>query len=156
MWNDIPEDGIKIDGEAGAMPVNIGKNELGYDAWGRAKTIKDNSIFHGMFTFNVPVSTWYETINSVISSTITNCISDNGALKVLAGASLNDDTYLRSFRCPRYEPNRGALYSTAGWIVNPTAAMTREFGTFTAESGTFFRLKSGGTLVALLEQLLIQ
>jgi hypothetical protein len=130
--------------------TNISKNELGYDAWGRAKTIKDNSIFHGMFTYNVPVTTWYETINGVISTTTTNCTSVDGSLNIVAGATLNDDTYLRSYRNPRYEPNRGALYSTAGWITNPTALMTREWGTFTAESGVFFRLKSGGTLVGVL------
>jgi len=132
------------------LNTNISKNELGYDAWGRAKAIKDNSLFHGMFSYNVPVLTWYETINGVVSTTITNCTSVDGALNIVAGSTLNDDTYLRSYRNPRYEPNRGALYSTAGWITNPTALMTREWGTFTAESGVFFRLKSGGTLVGVL------
>ena len=130
--------------------TNISKNQLGYDAWGRAKTISDDSIFHGMFTYNVPVQTWYETINGTISTTATNCTSVDGSLNVVAGATLNDDTYLRSYMNPRYEPNRGAIYSTAGWITNPTATMTREWGTFTAESGVFFRLKSGGTLVGVI------
>jgi hypothetical protein len=130
--------------------VEIAKNDLGYDAWGRSKAIKDDSIFHGMFTYNVPVSTWYEVINAVTSTTITNCTSVDGSLNILAGATLNDDTYLRSYRNPRYEPNRGALYSTAGWITNPTGLMTREWGTFTDQSGVFFRLKSGGTLVGVI------
>ena len=130
--------------------VEIAKNDLGYDAWGRSKAIKDDSIFHGMFTYNVPVSTWYEVINAVTSTTITNCTSVDGSLNILAGATLNDDTYLRSYRNPRYEPNRGALYSTAGWITNPTGLMTREWGTFTDKSGVFFRLKSGGTLVGVI------
>ena len=130
--------------------TNVGKNGLAWDAWGRAKFITDHSLFHGMFTYNIPVSTWYEVINGVESATITNYTSSDGALKVLAGAALNDDSYLRTFRNLRYAPNRGALYSTAGWIENPTAIMTREFGTFTAESGVFFRLKSGGTLVGVV------
>jgi hypothetical protein len=129
--------------------VNISKNQLGYDAWGRAKTIIDDSIFHGMFTFNVPVTTWYESINGVVGAT-TNCTSVDGSLNVTAGATLADVTYLRSYRNPRYEPNRGALYSTAGWMTNPTGLMTREWGTFTDESGVFFRLKSGGTLVGVI------
>lgn len=128
---------------------NFSTNDLGYDAWGRGKFIKDNSIFHGMFTFNVPVSTWYETINGTIGAT-TNSNSVDGALCVTAGPALNDDTYLRSYRNPRYEPNRGALYSTAGWFENPTSAMTREFGTFTAESGVFFRLEPGGVLSGIV------
>jgi hypothetical protein len=131
------------------IDVNTSRNELGFDAWGRAKVINDDSIFHGMFTYNVPVPTWYETVNGIIGAT-TNCTSEDGALKVTAGTTLNDDTYLRSYRNPRYEPNRGALYSTAGWFINPTSLMTREFGTFTAESGVFFRLKSGGTLVGVI------
>ena len=133
-----------------AENINISKNQLGYDAWGRAKSVSDDSIFHGMFTYNVPVSIWYETINGVISTTAINSTSVDGALNIVAGATLNDDTYLRSFMNPRYEPNRGAIYSTAGWITNPTALMTREWGTFTAESGVFFRLKSGGTLVGVI------
>jgi len=132
--------------------VNIGENKLGYDAWGRAKTIIDDSIFHGMFTYNVPETSWYETINGVVNqSTPINCMSVDGSLNVLAGGGVGvDTTYLRSFRNPRYEPNRGALYSTAGWITNPTGLMTREWGTFTEESGVFFRLKSGGTLVGVI------
>ena len=123
--------------------VNIGTNDLSRDAWGRAKVINDTSIFHGMFSFNVPVSSWYETINAVVSTTITNCTSVDGALNVLAGATLNDITYLRSYRSPRYEPNRGFLYSTAGIITNPSAIMNRRWGVGTAENGVFFSLESG-------------
>ena len=119
------------------------RNDLDIDAWGRQKTYQDKSLFHGMFTFNVPVTTWYETINDTISTTFTNCTSENGALKVLAGATLDDDTYLRTYKNPRYEPNRGMLYSTATWFNDPDAAMVRRFGQFTAESGVFFELDNG-------------
>jgi len=130
--------------------VSVAKNELGYDAWGRLKVVNDDSLLHGLFTYNVPVRVWYEEINDVLSPTITNCTSVDGALNVLAGGTLSDTTYLRTFRNPRYEPNRGAIYSTSSWITNPNALMTREWGTFTAESGVFFRLKSGGTLVGVI------
>ena len=132
-----------------STPNAASKEPLSYDAWNRPKSVNDNSIFHGMFTYNVPITTWYETVNGV-EGAITNSTSVDGSLNVLAGATLNDETCLRSYRNPRYEPNRGALYSTAGWFTNPTALMTREFGTFTAESGVFFRLKSGGTLVGVI------
>jgi len=89
--------------------VEVPKNELGYDAWGRLKAVNDDSLFHGMFTYNVPVSTWYEAINGVVGAT-TNCTSEDGALKVTAGATLNDDTYLRCYLYPRDEPNRGSLF----------------------------------------------
>ena len=119
----------------------IARNELGYDAWGRPKTITDESLFHGMFTYNVPVTRWSERFNGSITP-ITNCTSVDGALSVIAGATLNDKTYLRTYRNPRYEPNRGAIYSTAGWFDNPSALMVREWGTFTDQAGIFFRLKS--------------
>ena len=127
----------------GNQIMNLASNDLGKDAWGRPKVINDNSILHGMFTYNVPVSVWYETINSVVQSTFTNCSSVDGALVVEAGATLNDVTRLSTYRHPRYEPNRGFLYSTASFIDNPTADMNRSFGVGTDESGVFFRLESG-------------
>ena len=125
------------------------KNDLDIDAWGRQKAVIDRSLFHGLFTFNVPVTTWYETINDSISSTITNCTSVDGALKVLSGATLADDTYLRTYKNPRYEPNRGMLYSTAMWFNDPDALMIRRFGQFTADSGVFFELVGFGDSSAL-------
>lgn len=123
--------------------TNVSKNDLGWDAWGRAKFITDNSLFHGMFTFNVPVSSWYERINGAVQTSFTNVSSVDGALKVLAGAALNDKTNLRTYKHPRYEPNRGFLYSTAAIIDNPTSSMNRSFGTATSQSGVFFKLESG-------------
>ena len=130
--------------------INLATNDTGRDAWGRPKVVIDNSIFHGMFTYNVPVTTWFEQINGVTQTSIVNSTSVNGALNIQAGATLNDKTQLRTFRNPRYEPNRGFLYSTAAIIENPTALMTRGFGCATEESGVFFRLKSGGTLVGVV------
>jgi hypothetical protein len=129
--------------------IDLSDNDLGRDAWGRPKVVSDNSIFHGMWTFNVPVTTWYERYNGSEQG-LKNCTSVDGALEVLAGAVLNDVTNLQTYRNPRYEPNRGFLYSTAAIIENPTAAMTRDFGTFNAENGVFFRLKSGGTMVGVV------
>ena len=126
-----------------AVAVESAKNDLGYDAWGRPKSITDRSVLHGMFSFNVPVSTWYETINGTIQSPMVNSTSVDGALEIVAGATLNDVTYLRTFRNPRYQPNRGTLYSTAGFLVNPDAAMRRSWGCFNAEHGVFFRLDRG-------------
>ena len=65
--------------------IPISNNDLGYDAWGRAKTIRDISILHGMFTYSVPVTVWYETINDVVQTTITNSTSVDGALNFQEG-----------------------------------------------------------------------
>ena len=123
--------------------VNISNNDIGLDAWGRPKVILDTSIFHGMFSHHVPMSLWYERINNVVQTSITNSTSVDGALQIQAGAALNNKTNLRSYRNPRYEPNRGFIYSTSAFIENPNALMNRSFGTATEENGAFFRLESG-------------
>lgn len=126
-----------------AEQINISKNQLGYDAWGRAKIVNDKSLFHALFTQNVPIRSWKELFNDVERAP-TNAVSKNGKLRLIAGATLNDKTVLESFRNLRYKPNRGHLYSTAGYILNPEGSMQRDFGTFTEESGVFFRVKSDG------------
>lgn len=123
--------------------TSLAKNDLGYDAWGRPKFVKDNSLFHALFTYNIPVTTWYESVNDVISTTPVNNTSVNGSLVVKAGANLSDNTFLRSYRNLRYEPNRGYIYSTATIIKNPNALMNRRFGAATKESGVLFSLESG-------------
>ena len=120
--------------------VNAGTNVLAHDAWGRPKTVTDISLLHGMFTFNVPVDLWYEVDNDVVQTSFVNATSVNGALNLTSGAT---KTYLRSFQCPRYEPNRGHLYSSAFIIPDPNAAGKRRFGSFTSESGVFFELDNG-------------
>ena len=123
--------------------VDVAKNELGYDVWGRLKTVQDNSIFHGMFSFNVPTSAWYERINDVEQTAFTNATSVNGALELVSGATLNDKSNLRTRRNPRYEPNRGYLYSTALMLENPSDLGNRRFGAATNENGVYFSLESG-------------
>ncbi len=129
--------------------VDVSRNELGYDAWGRNKVVLDKSLFHGMFTFNVPVSKWEEKINGVIQTTFVNATSENGELHLVSGATFNDFTTLRSFRNPRYQPNRGHLYSSSIFLPNVNHLGSRRFGDFTSESGAFFELESG-TLYAVI------
>ena len=133
---------INTSGGGGAL-IRLSENDLGLDAWGRPKTITDKSLFSGLFTNNVSIKMWKEIFNGV-ERPITNATSVNGKLHLLAGANLNDVTVLDSYRNLRYQANRGHLYSTACYIINPTGAMIRDFGTFTEESGTFFRIKDDG------------
>jgi len=127
--------------------VNIGKNDLAFDAWGRPKTIEDKSLFHGMFTYNVPVTAWYEVFNGGAERAPTNATSVDGALELLADtagpATALDKTTLRTFRNFRYEPNRGQLYSTSVLLPNVAATQNRRFGIGTDENGVFFSLESG-------------
>jgi len=124
--------------------ANINRNELGFDAWGRNKVINDRSIIHGMFTYNVPVSTWREIIDKVEQPSFVNATSINGKLSLKSTAVLDQEVALETFRNPRYRPNRGHLYSTSVFFPNPTANGIRDIGFFNYQGGFFFRLKSDG------------
>ena len=38
------------------IQANLATNDLGRTAWGVPKVSLDHSIFHGMFTYNIPVT----------------------------------------------------------------------------------------------------
>lgn len=123
-------------------------NDLVLDAWGRPKVVNDRSLLHGMFTFNIPVDKWRESINGT-EVNFTNATSVDGKLVLTSGSTTNDKTLLNTFRNPRYQPNRGYLYSTAVILPNYTDLGNRRFGAGTEENGVFFSLESG-TLYAVV------
>lgn len=132
---------------------HIGYGDLNRDAWGRAKTINDYSIVHGLFTFDIPDKMWvmFENGTELTSTTLsTRSGSVNGGLSLKSGATLDDVSYIMSKRHPRYQPNRGYLYSSSIFLPNKTATGERDFGSFTDEDGAFFRLKSDGELYACI------
>ena len=134
-------DAVKLINDiSGNINVSISTNKLGLDAWGRQKSVTDYSILHGMFTFNVPVTTWKETFNGT-ERTITNATSTNGKLHLTSGITLSDKTVLDTYRNPRYQPNRGHLYSTAAILPDPANEGSRKWGYFTEESGSYFELR---------------
>lgn len=116
---------------------------INVDAWNRQKVINDVSLLHGLFTFNVPLSKWKEKLNGV-ETPITYSTSVDGKLVVSTTDTLDDEIVLETFRHPRYQSNRGHLYSSSIFLPAPTADGIRDFGFFTDVSGAFFRLKSDG------------
>jgi hypothetical protein len=134
-----------VSGEGSAtapIPETYNNKTYNTDAWFRNKTVQDRSLFHGMFTYNIPESTWYEMIDDVEQSSFVSATSVDGKA-VLATGALNVKRQLRSFRCPRYEPNRGHLYSSSIFYPNKEALAERSHGVFTSESGVGFRLRAG-------------
>ena len=127
-------------GPEGVAQTIPGRGDLTLDVWGRQKSITDLSKFHGMFTFSIPIANWYESFNSIELTTFNNATSVNGKMRLESGGGV---TNLQTFRYPRYEPNRGAIFSSSMFFPDKNAKGTRDFGTFTAESGVFFRLKDG-------------
>lgn len=132
----------------GRLPVKIGNGDITTDAWGIQKMSLPYSLFHGLFTFDIPASQWQTFHGSTQVYTSSNIVSVNSAGTLIANAAQPDVT-LVSRVCPRYQPNRGHLYSTALWTPSKTNDGIREWGVSTVENGGFFRLKADGLLYAV-------
>jgi hypothetical protein len=129
--------------------TSLGTGDLTNDAWGIQKVSLPYSLFSGMFTFDIPQTKWMMYHNGTQVYTSTNIISENSE-GVLRTTSTNHTLRIESRTCPRYQANRGHLFSTALWCPNKTAAGTREWGVGTVENGVEFRLKADGKLYAVL------
>jgi hypothetical protein len=121
---------------------NIQTKSYSSDAWFRQKFVTDDSILHGMFTYNIPSDTWFEMIDDVEQASFVSALSVDGKLHLSSGA-LNEKRQLRTFRHPRYEPNRGHIYSNSAIFPGASSAGERSMGIFTKEAGVMFRLRSG-------------
>ena len=122
--------------------AGLNVNGLNVDAWGRKKATIDKSLFSGLFTYNVPVTKWYEKLNGVEQASFVNNTSVNGELKVMPPVGTGDLNVLRSYRNLRYQANRGHLYSTAMWTNDKTVDMERGFGIGTEENAVFFQIEA--------------
>lgn len=131
------------------LPDPLSTGELVADAWGIQKVSLPASVFHGMWTFDIPATMWlmYENAAEVFTSTDITSVSGHAKL---ATTVTNTVLKLESRECPRYQPNRGHLCSIAGWFPSKTADGIRDFGLINEFNGVFFRLKADGLLYAVL------
>jgi hypothetical protein len=121
--------------------VDISNNKpYRQDAWGRNKMVLDYTLFHGLFTINVPDELWVEYFNGVERAK-TSFTSVSGGL-VCQGSAGNVHTLMSKRHC-KYQPNRGHLFSTA--VIFPDALLNvdQEFGLFSDRVGVFFRVNQG-------------
>ena len=128
--------------------LGMSSGELTKDAWGIGKVSVPYSLFHGMWTYDIPNNMWFTFENDVQVYTSTGVTSVSGAARIQTTGTVAS-ALLESRKCPRYQPNRGHLFSTALWAPNKMANGVREWGMKTAENGVFFRLKSDGNLYAV-------
>ncbi len=127
----------------------LGKGDLITDAYGVQKVSLPRSLFHSTFTFDIPTSWFiYENDIQVKNDVSTVITSVNGEAKLVTTAALPSNN-LESRQSPRYQPNRGHLFSTALRCPLKTANGIREWGLGTAENRIIFRLKSDGLLYAV-------
>jgi len=139
----------------------LGLTDLVGDAWGRQKIVSDYSLFQALWTFEVPSTIWLEYVNGV-ESPITNFTSFNGMLSAVGANGVT--RLLRSRRSPRYQTNRGHLFSTS--VILPTGANSSvyRFGMYNDHSGVFFKMTNGqlfacrrtliGTTITTIEELI--
>jgi hypothetical protein len=148
----IPPEGNKYEQTARVTEEKqavSGSGELVTDAYGIQKVSLPISLLHGLFTFSIPLSTWLMFEDGVEVSTSTDITSASGAAQLLTTVT-NTVLILESRECPRYQPNRGHLFSCSAWMPDKANDGVRDFGLFTLENGVFFRLKSDGLLYAVL------
>lgn len=124
------------------------------DAYGRPKSITDYSLFSATWTFGLPSRVWDELtldLTTPASPVITrlavfsNATSREGMLSVKGTSSANVGTVLRSKLYPRYQPNRGHLYSTAVACPGPTLSGYRTWGLGTDYNDVSFKLTGDGS-----------
>ena len=149
LFNDVGVLEVSAGTSDGGSLVNLATNDLGRDAWGRPKVINDYSLFSALFSYSVPNRMWlqYNDIGAgdVEQTQIDNVLvkSTHGHLEVTSNSTT--DVYLRSKRHPRYQPNRGLLYSTALILPNPEYVGKRQFGLLNTSNGIYFELEGDGT-----------
>jgi hypothetical protein len=155
-----PVSGPLTDAQLRATPVPIsgtlGSGDLTEDAWGVQKMSLPFSLFHGMFTFDIPTKMWFTYEGGVQVYTSTNIVSTGGAA-VLTTSTGKTNLLLESRVCPPYQPNRGHLFSTA--LICPSKTATgcvREWGVQNIDAGIFFRLKADGLLYAVRRSLTVE
>jgi hypothetical protein len=139
---------------ATAVPVSLSNQSLGVggltvDAWGVQKMSLPYSLFHGLWTFDIPASMWFMYEGGVQVYTSTNIVS-TGSAATLTTSAAKTALVLEGRIAPRYQPNRGHLFSTALWCPSKTNDGIRDWGLCTAENGVGLRLKADGLLYAVL------
>ena len=131
----------------------LGKGDLPFDAYGNQKTVIPYSLFHSLFTFDVPFKMWQSDINGVEEDIRTSTLSTSvaGLLDVRTLANSGDINYLHGRRHPRYQANRGHHWASSIIIPTPTDNAVEDFGLFTETDGVFFRVKADGLLYACIQ-----
>ncbi len=97
--------------------LGIGDDGIYSDAWGRQKVVHDKSLFSATFSFSAALGRWIEYNDGVEQLVKNNASIVNGELVI---SSNGGSTFLMSRRNPKYQGNRGHLYSNSVIIKDAT------------------------------------
>ena len=93
----------KIDGGT------LGNGDLTADAWGAQLVSLPKSLFHGLWTFDIPATMWFMYEGGTQVYTSSNIISVGGVAQLTADAT-HTPVLMESRECPRYQPDRGVPF----------------------------------------------
>jgi hypothetical protein len=129
-----------------------GKGDLTLDAWGTPKVTMDTSLFHGLFTFDVPATMWLinENGTETPNSASTKATSIDGRLNVTSGGTASDTCEVESRRHPRYQPDRGLKYAASLGFKGANLDGILKAGLIAADNGVYFKTIGDGELCACI------
>lgn len=137
--------------ESNPLPIKTGSGDLTTDAWGTQKVVFDKSLFHGLFTFDVPASMWiiYEDDVEIANASSTRATSIKGRLNVTSGGAGANATRVESRRHPRYQPDRGLKYAASLGFKGANLDGVLKAGLIVnGENGAYFKTIGDGELYA--------
>lgn len=117
------------------------------DSWGLQKMSQDFRLWRDTFCHGVSSKVWnVKSLNGLATAKLGSGVFSSG--------STSGDYYTAfSRKHPRYQPNSGILFSTAGSIPLPTlVGGIRRFGISTIENGYFFELSEDGNFYTVVRQ----
>ena len=138
------------------LSSGLGKDDaIKLDAFGLQKQVSDVSLWHGMFSFDINPRQWRATVDGAPVMGDYNVAgraeSKYGSGEFSCSSTVGSRTIVSGTRYPRYQPNRGIMYASAGTIPNPQATGgIRRWGIFTPENGYFFEVSPDGICYTVL------
>lgn len=120
------------------------------DAWGRPKSVIDESLFAATWTYDIHARVWEEWsyTEGLGWSPIVgfqNASSQDHMLTVKSTTVQGGGCTIATKEHPKYQPNRGHLYSTAIIHPNPQETGLSRFGLGSPKDGVFFEIEGNGT-----------
>jgi len=120
------------------------ETDLAKSVWWVWKVVNDLSLFHWIWTFNIPQSSWNIEENWTRLSNnddSTKVLSVNWSARMTSWPNIWDNSRLVSRRSPRYQPNRGHYYATAWFLPNKNWIWKRCWGLASKENWAYFQLE---------------
>jgi len=119
------------------------------DAWGRPKAVLDESLFSSTWTFGISERIWEEWAYTEGSGWapqvgFTNAASEDHMLTVKSTTIQGGGCTIASKVHPKYQPNRGHLYSTALIHPNATDVGLTRFGLGSPQDACAFEIEGDG------------